>query len=163
MGLVSPQQFCTCQDPGAPPPEFDPRTPLKWYVGLIVAQTSLDVAVELWDKNKTGSQYVVRGGENALDSVMRAGILGANGALYQVSAQSYPDVSPNILGSYLPNKKIGVSTLGQVEAAGGVVLYTPSVYNPYHVDINGLTAVQINVLFGRSPNPFPNPYPRPRS
>jgi hypothetical protein len=47
----------------------------------------------------------------------------------------------------IPNKQIGVSTVGEVRGAGGTVVRAPTPNNPGHFLIGGLSADAMSGLF----------------
>lgn len=59
------------------------------------------------------------------------------------------------LASTLRYKQVGVSTVGEVRAAGGVLIPKPTAFNPFHHELSGLTADKLEQLFTptvRNPN-----------
>jgi len=58
-------------------------------------------------------------------------------------------VAPNSVTGYpgIPHNQVGVTTVGQVRAAGGEVVSTPTRTNPYHATLGGLTPAQASELF----------------
>src|SRR5262249_46940848 len=72
---------------------------------------------------------VVRGG------VRKPETLEANLATGGISANSHPDATVEELSRSLPQKHIGVTTVGDVRAIGGDVVATPTANNLFHVDI----------------------------
>jgi RHS repeat-associated protein len=61
------------------------------------------------------------------------------------------------LGANIPNKQLGVTTVGAIRAVGGQVVATPGVGN--HVTVTGLSGKQASPLMMIEKNP--NPQPRP--
>lgn len=102
-------------------------------------------------------QYVVRGGACAVGSFIK-GVDTCDpgtGILTGVSVQSFPGVPVEVLGSYVKNKQIGVTTVANIEAMGGTVTPDPLPNLPYHALLSGLTEEQMRALFVVQPNPFP--------
>jgi RHS repeat-associated protein len=54
-------------------------------------------------------------------------------------------------GAYIPNKQMGITTVGDVRAAGGDAIATPGIGN--HVTVTGLTGEQASPLFQIVKNP----------
>jgi hypothetical protein len=68
---------------------------------------------------------------------------------------SAPDKTLAELTATIPNKKVGVSTVGDVRAAGGDVVPRPTSDNPFHCELHGITPEKAEQLFtptGRNPN-----------
>ena len=57
------------------------------------------------------------------------------------------------LCEYIPNAKVGVTTAGDIRAAGGDVVITSG--RGYHVTITGISPEDLSNLFG---DPVPNPW-----
>jgi RHS repeat-associated protein len=74
-------------------------------------------------------------------------IKNSDGTLSNVSVNSDPRVTLDDLASDVPHKQVGVTTVGEIRLAGGDVIPTPLTNNPYHADVNGLTAMQLEELF----------------
>ena len=51
------------------------------------------------------------------------------------------------LACTVPNGQVGFTTLGQIRALGGNVVYNGSFFNPYHGSLSGLTPAQAQSLF----------------
>jgi hypothetical protein len=79
--------------------------------------------------------------------------IAADGTLNGVSVQSANGATVEELAQGLPNNQIGVTTVGDVRAAGGDVVPTPQPGNPCHCDMNGLNAQDASSLFQAQPNP----------
>ncbi len=47
----------------------------------------------------------------------------------------------------IPHNQVGVTTMGQIRAAGGDVVASPTRTNPHHATLSGLTAEQASQLF----------------
>jgi len=75
--------------------------------------------------------------------------------LQGVSVNSAPGATLSELTTTIPNKQVGVSTVGQVRAAGGDVVPSPTRANPYHCTMCGITPQEGECLFTptvRDPN-----------
>jgi hypothetical protein len=100
------------------------------------------------------SALVVRGGvPTATQLTKGAESIAADGTLSGVSVQSANGASVEQLSQGIPNNQIGVTTVGDVRAAGGDVVPTGTNTNPCHCDMNGVTAGQGSKLFQVQPNP----------
>jgi hypothetical protein len=60
---------------------------------------------------------------------------------------SAPDKTLAELTAIIPNKKVGVSTVGEVRAAGGDVTPRPISGNPFHCELHGITPEKAEQLF----------------
>ena len=75
--------------------------------------------------------------------------------LQDVSVNSAADKSvqelaaPNLETGYpgLPHNQVGVTTVGQVRAAGGDIVPSPTEINPNHATLSGITPQQASALF----------------
>ena len=77
-----------------------------------------------------------------------------NGNLQGVSVNSAPGIGLQELTSTIPNKQVGVTTVGEINAAGGTVTPSPTPNNPYHCTLCGITPQQADELFRPTvPNP----------
>ncbi|MBN1207446.1 MAG: RHS repeat-associated core domain-containing protein, partial [Myxococcaceae bacterium] len=75
--------------------------------------------------------------------------------LQGVSVNSVPGVSLEQVTVGIPNKQVGVTTVGEVRAAGGDVLPSPTRNNPAHCTLCGITPQKAEELFTptvRNPN-----------
>lgn len=92
---------------------------------------------------------VVRGGScSAQRFASGSGVSSrADGRLDGVSVNSSPGASAAGLALFIPNRRIGVTTVGAVRAAGGEVIAAATSRNPSHCVMNGLTAEQAQALF----------------
>lgn len=70
-----------------------------------------------------------------------------DGTLSGVSVNSAPGASFEDLTTTIPNRQVGVTTAGDVRAAGGNVVRSPTVNNPYHSTLSGITPFQAERLF----------------
>src|SRR5580693_6239719 len=95
----------------------------------IVAHASSDAAEELPD-----DASVVRGGTNTADRFANASGVRTDedGNIFDVSVTSAPGRSIEELSRGIPNKQIGVTTVGGIRGAGGTIELDPTPNNPYH-------------------------------
>jgi Pretoxin HINT domain len=76
------------------------------------------------------------------------------GNLQGVSVNSAPGASLEDLTKTIPNKQVGVTTVGDVRAAGGKVVSSPTPSNPTHATMSGITPKKAEELFTPTvPNP----------
>lgn len=133
-------------------------------VGSLVAgsPTSTGTAVESGSAiGLADNALVVRGGvPTAAQLTKGAESIAADGTLNGISVQSANGASVEQLSQGIPNNQIGVTTVGDVRAAGGDVVSTPSANNPCHCDMNGVTAEKGSTLFKTQPNPSKVKVPR---
>ncbi len=110
------------------------------------------------------SALVVRGGQNQAENIIAGSgvIIDSDGKAQGVSVNSAPERSvrqltaPNLETGYpgIPNRQVGVTTVGAIRAAGGDVVSSPSAGNPYHATLGGLTPDRASRLFRPTvPNP----------
>ena len=109
-------------------------------------------------KNNTLSDdaNVVRGGTNKPEQFTNgSGVTtGADGNLNGVSVNSANGLSVDNLSNGIPNGKVGTTTVGAIRDLGGDVTPSPTLNNPHHATLSGITANQASSLF----NPIiPNP------
>jgi RHS repeat-associated protein len=81
--------------------------------------------------------------------------LDAGARLQGVSVNSAPGATLQELTSTIPNKQVGVTTVGQVRAAGGNVVPSGRPGNPTHATMSGITPREAERLFTptvRNPN-----------
>jgi hypothetical protein len=69
------------------------------------------------------------------------------GNLQGVSVNSAPRGDLRELTATIPNRQVGVTTVGQIIAAGGTLTPTPRPNNPYHCTMGGITLVTAEELF----------------
>jgi hypothetical protein len=110
---------------------------------------------------------VVRGGQNLPENFAHgSGVrMKPTGAVEGVSVNCAPDrtveelTAPNPATGYpgIPNRQIGVTTVGKIRAAGGEVTSSPSKTNPHHATLSGLTPEAASNLFRPT---VPNPHRR---
>ncbi len=70
-----------------------------------------------------------------------------DGRLDGVSVNSSVAASAAELALSIPNRRIGVTTVGAIRAIGGEVLAAETSQNPTHCVMSGLTAEQAQALF----------------
>lgn len=101
---------------------------------------------------------VCRGGSCTAERfVQGSGVsLDKAGKLQGVSVNSAPGASLEKLTSTIPNKQVGVTTVGKIRQAGGTVTPSPTTNNPTHCTMCGITPTQAEKLF-RPTVPNPNP------
>jgi hypothetical protein len=92
---------------------------------------------------------VVRGGTNTAERFANASGVRADefGKVYDVSVNSAPGRSIEELSQGIPNKQIGVTTVGEIRQAGGYIEPKPLENNPFHCYIGGCTPEQFSQLF----------------
>jgi RHS repeat-associated protein len=100
-------------------------------------------------KGLSNDAFVVRGGTSKASQFENgSGVkIDAKGNLNNVSVNSANGVSVTELSNTIPNGKIGVTTVGQVRAAGGNVVPAPNLNNPFHSLLKGITPKQAEQLF----------------
>lgn len=98
---------------------------------------------------------VCRGGSCLAEYFQKGGVVGPDGKLSEISVNSKGGKSLKELTSVgIPHKKVGVTTVGEVRGLGGDVKPSPSLKNPFHADLFGITADQAEELFRPTiPNP----------
>jgi hypothetical protein len=107
---------------------------------------------------------VVRGGTNTPDQI-RTGTgvkVDAQGNVSGVSVRSNEGMTPADLaasGKPIPNGQIGVTTAGDIRAAGGQIVRDGWDGNPYHCTISGCSPDTLSRLFDQGPNPLKTPKP----
>jgi hypothetical protein len=69
------------------------------------------------------------------------------GKLFNVSVNSAPGKTLAELTVTIPNKQVGVTTVGEIRAIGGYVLPKPTMHNPDHCVMEGLTPEEAARLF----------------
>ena len=92
---------------------------------------------------------VVRGGTNTADRFSGgSGVtIDDAGNVHGVSVNSAPGRSLEDLTQGIPNKQVGVTTVGDIKAAGGYVKPDPTPGNPFHCLIGGCSPEQFSNLF----------------
>lgn len=95
---------------------------------------------------------VVRGGINMPEQIRRGYGVHPSG-VSGVSVHSAPGLDIPELAVGIPNGQVGVTTVGEVRAAGGDVIRT-SGRSPHHATLTGLTPEEISDLLTPTiPNP----------
>ncbi len=78
----------------------------------------------------------------------------SSGKLSGVSVNVAPGQTDAVATASIRNGKVGVSTVGAVQRAGGTVVASPTATNPYHATLSGITPAVAESLFAP---PVPNP------
>ncbi len=102
------------------------------------------------------SALVVRGGQNLPPNFVKgAGVtVDESGLLHGVSVQSAEGVDLATLSQNIPHNQVGVTTVGEVRAAGGEVVADATEQNPYHSILSGIDSDTASDLFRPTiPNP----------
>jgi RHS repeat-associated protein len=118
-----------------------------------ISDTAAGVARGLPD-----SVLVCRGGACKAENFLQgSGVKqAADGTLSGVSTQSRAGASVDELAKPFYNNQVGVTTAGEVRAAGGRVTADGHAGNPNHATVDGLTPHQLEGLFTPTiPNPVP--------
>jgi hypothetical protein len=91
---------------------------------------------------------VVRGGLNTADRISSGtGVwTDSSGLVHDVSVNSANGVSLPDLAAGIKNNQIGVTTVGDIRAAGGSVKPDPIPGNPYHCLVSGISAAALSGL-----------------
>lgn len=154
-GLIAP----FIKDPPILQPKNQTQVDAKGGTGLVVTAVSLGVGLGVGSgpgatEGLAGDAMVVRGGVPTVKQLTNgAESINANGTLQGVSVQSANGASVEQLSQGLKNNQVGVTTVGDVGAAGGDVIQTPQPNNPCHCDMNGVSAQDASKLFQVQPNP----------
>lgn len=100
---------------------------------------------------------VVRGGQNLPINFAQGSSVSmdSRGKLQGVSVNSAPGLTvrdltaPEPRSGYpgIPHRRVGVTTVGAIRAAGGEVLPAPTRINPHHAVLSGLTPDEASRLF----------------
>ena len=114
----------------------------------------------------SNTDIVVRGGTCSADSFAKGSGVSQNsltGKLNGISTQAKPGANLAELAQPFPHNKVGVSTVGEIEKAGGKIIMDGKLNSPNgtmiknHATVNGLTADQAEKLFTPTTNnPVPN-------
>jgi RHS repeat-associated protein len=100
------------------------------------------------------SALVVRGGvPTAANLTKSAETIAPDGTLSGVSVNSANGATVQQLSAGIPNKQIGVTTVGNVRAIGGDVVRDPLTTNPNHCLMCNVDAGQASGIFQTQPNP----------
>jgi hypothetical protein len=95
---------------------------------------------------------VVRGGSNSADHI-RKGVATHPSGVTGVSVHSAGSLELADLAAGIPHGHVGVTTVGEIRAAGGDVVRT-SGRSPHHATLTGLTPEQMSSLLTPTvPNP----------
>lgn len=81
----------------------------------------------------------------------------ASGKVNGVSVNSAPGKTVGELSQGLPHGKVGVTTVGEVRAAGGNVVPSPTANNPNHCTMCGVTPQKASDTMRVIPNPAKRP------
>jgi len=104
----------------------------------------------------TDEALVVRGGKNLPENLLKGSGVTSDekGLLKGVSVQSANNADLKTLSKNIPHNQVGVTTAGDVRAAGGDVIHTPTPNNPYHATLSGVDANTASKLLTPTiPNP----------
>jgi hypothetical protein len=98
---------------------------------------------------------VVRGGLNTTERISGgSGVwTDATGNVQGVSVNSGAGRTVEELAQGIPNKQIGVTTVGAIRRAGGDIVGDATPRNPFHCLAGGLSAAAFSGLFSIQPNP----------
>jgi len=142
---------------GAPPDKSDQDYASGEVSGMVLGVVlGTEDAVVAADAVQTigDDALVARGG--SVDSLSPRGLSDRFGThpsgVAGWSAQSRSGLCLEDLCRYIPNPKVGVTTAGDIRAAGGDVVITSG--RGYHVTITGISPEDLSALFG---DPIPNP------
>lgn len=107
--------------------------------------------------------FVVRGGTNTPEAFTKgSGVaIDASGKLQGVSVNAAPGKTPAALSQGVPHNQVGVTTVGEVRAAGGNVTPSPTQGNPNHCTMCGVTPQKASELMRVRPNPAKTPNEQP--
>lgn len=105
--------------------------------------------IDLAAKGLPDEALVVRGGENTAERFVGGNGVSLDdaGRLHGVSVNSAPGRSLRELTQGIPNKQVGVTTVGDVRKAGGYVRPDLLPDNPFHCLLGGCTPQQFSDLF----------------
>jgi RHS repeat-associated protein len=93
------------------------------------------------------ASLVVRGGTNTVERIVAgAERMDASGIVHGVSVNSARGASLFDLSSTIPHNQIGVTTVGQIRAAGGTIAPDPIPTNPYHCLVSCITPQSLSDL-----------------
>jgi RHS repeat-associated protein len=126
-------------------------------VGAVITGAVEGVAPE----SLPNDAVVVRGGLNTPENFTngRGVTTDASGNLQGVSVNSAPGKSTAELSQGIKNSQVGVTTAGEVRNAGGEVKPSPTLNNPNHCTMCGVTAEKASSLMKVIPNPANPPKP----
>jgi hypothetical protein len=102
---------------------------------------------------------VVRGGSDTEQVFLnRQQELDESGLLSNSSVNSAPGRSVDELSQGIPHSRIGVTTAGEIRAAGGTIEPSPLEDNPFHASVSGISPATASELFNPTlPNPSLGP------
>ena len=103
--------------------------------------------------------FVCRGGTCKADNFANGSgvVKSSDGTLDGISVQSKPGATVEELSQPFKNNQVGVTTVGEIRAEGGSIVFDGTKANPNHATVGGLTPEQAQRIF--SPT-IPNPVPR---
>jgi RHS repeat-associated protein len=104
---------------------------------------------KIGDAGLPSDALVCRGGTCTADRFANGSGVTVNeaGELSGVSVNSAPGKTVQELTTTIPNKQVGVTTVGEVRQAGGTVTPKPTTNNPYHCELCGITPKKAEELF----------------
>ena len=116
---------------------------------LLMAQAGSGAPGPAKAKGLPDSALVCRGGLCTADRFAAgSGVkLDASGRMSGASVNSATDKTLKELSATIENKKLGVTTVGDVRRAGGDVVLKPTPNNPHHCEMCGITPQQAEKLF----------------
>ena len=105
---------------------------------------------------------VCRGGACLADSFKNGSgvVVDGTGKLDEVSVNSAAGKTLDQLTEGIPHNKVGVTTVGDIRAAGGDVIPSPTKNNPHYATLSGITAKQAEALMTPTQK---NPSAKPKS
>jgi RHS repeat-associated protein len=142
-------------------PVITPGAVAIWTAVVVVAVGGFQWVMHATENGGSSQQpaaddLVVRGGENKPDNWQKGAQSTDEQGRVTVSGNTGAGATVEELSENIPHRQIGVTTVGQIEQAGGQVILTrDDPLNPYHCDICGLTPQQGSELF-RPTRPNPN-------
>jgi RHS repeat-associated protein len=155
MGLVGEEERLHHHDRSLPVPIPMTGSASKGLDGIV---TTIPLAGGGGRGGLPNSAFVCRGGQCSAQSFSGgSGVTqGAGGALSGVSTQCKPGAAVEELAAAFKHNQVGVTTVGNIRAAGGQVRADGWSGNPNHATVDGLTAQQLEQLFRPTvPNPVP--------
>jgi RHS repeat-associated protein len=141
--------LCNSNDSHCPP---FPLPDFYLFLGTIWGTDGVGAVTD----TAAGAALVCRGGLCTADRFVNGTrvTIGADGTLQGVSVNSAPGASFGELSSTISNGQVGVTTVGDIGAAGGTVTPAPTASNPFHCILCGITPEQAQQLFTPTiPNP----------
>lgn len=119
-------------------------------VGMVpVVGDAVSTAMKTGKTVLSNSDNVVRGGTNTADRFSNgSGVTtNADGTLNGVSVNSAPGASVEQLSQGIPNGQVGTTTVGEIRAAGGDVIPSPTANNPNHCTMCNISPQKAEELF----------------